>query len=81
MSLFFRQSWQDERLSGLVNTTTALSYKLLEAMWVPDVFIYNEKNNGEIHDVTVPNILLRLDPSGYIIFSQRFVGIKFRSHF
>ena len=69
--MFLRQSWRDPRLANLVNATSSLSYKLLDLMWLPDVFIYNEKKNGERHEVTVPNVLLLLDPSGNIVYSQR----------
>ena len=46
MDCYFRQSWQDRRLSfsGPIETLS-LSIKMLEGIWKPDTFIYNGKVN------------------------------------
>ena len=71
INIFFRQEWYDERLSntGLGHSVT-LNHKHRSMIWVPDVFMPNEKS-ATFHDLTVPNVLLRLDPDGKILYSQR----------
>ena len=39
-------------------------------IWVPDLYFSNEKQS-ELHQVTVPNILVRIKYDGSITFSQR----------
>ncbi len=40
-------------------------------LWKPDLFFANEKH-GYFHDVTQPNTMLRLYPSGEVLYSARY---------
>ena len=48
-----------------------LIFFYLEKLWVPDTFFANEKSNGARHDITTPNILIKLHSNGRILISQR----------
>ena len=73
MEIFFRQEWYDHRLAtSALNAPVALTHKHLSKIWVPDAFISNEKS-ATFHQITVPNILLRLSPDGHLLYSQRYV--------
>ncbi|EFX89617.1 hypothetical protein DAPPUDRAFT_190742 [Daphnia pulex] len=71
MDCYFRQSWQDRRLSfnGPIETLS-LSIKMLEGIWKPDTFIYNGKKSY-LHTITTPNKLLRINKDGSILYSVR----------
>ena len=79
INFFLRQEWTDPRLAlepgGNEEHNITLYYELFSDIWVPDIFIANEKTNGEFHDITVPNILLQVSPSGKILLSRRQVPI------
>lgn len=79
MTFYLRQSWRDDRLSykPLNNKSVTLNYNDLGRIWVPDLFFRNEKA-GMLHDITVPNRLIRLGPDGSILYSQRSV-LNFQS--
>lgn len=73
MNIYLRLKWNDPRLKfSHLNKTRkyALSHKQIEKVWIPDVFIKNEKY-GRTHDIVVPNRLLHLYPNGNITYSQR----------
>lgn len=42
-------------------------------IWKPDTYFNNVKD-AEVHKVTMPNILLRIDKNGDILYSMRWVG-------
>ena len=71
INIYLRQVWEDPRLqySGF-NKTLTLSYKQFENIWVPDIYVINEKE-GRFHDITVPNRLLQVTPNGKVLYSQR----------
>ncbi|KAL5011788.1 hypothetical protein ScPMuIL_010339, partial [Solemya velum] len=71
--VFLRQTWKDTRLKFLntsVNNTLELDSKLMEKVWVPDIYFSNEKE-AKVHDVTVPNKLMHLRPDGSVFYSIR----------
>lgn len=72
MDCYFRQYWRDDRLSFSANSiqSLSLSIKMLERIWRPDTYFYNGKHS-HIHDLTVPNKLLRLSKDGDILYSMR----------
>lgn len=75
MNIYLRLTWNDPRLSfahlkEYENETYTLSHKQFEKLWIPDVFIKNEKA-GRLHNMIVPNRLMRLFANGDILFSQR----------
>ncbi|XP_050415638.1 glycine receptor subunit alpha-2 [Patella vulgata] len=68
-SLYFRQEWYDPRLkhseSGIRTSHRHLSY-----FWVPDLFFPRSKTETR-HDVTEPNMYIKIHPNGSVIYSQR----------
>ena len=79
--MYLRQEWYDQRLiTNVLTEPVTLNYKHLSRIWVPDVFMPNEKR-ATFHSITVPNILLRLYPDGKMVYSQRFARVFFnRAH-
>ena len=39
-------------------------------IWIPDLFFRNEKD-GHVHQIIVPNVLLRIHPNGHVLYSVR----------
>ena len=77
MTFYLRQSWIDERFAyDEIDKSVTLNYNDLNRIWIPDLFFRNEKR-GMLHDMTVPNRLLRLDPDGRILYSQRYVEVRY----
>ncbi|XP_066274171.1 glycine receptor subunit alpha-2-like [Branchiostoma lanceolatum] len=71
INVFFRQRWNDPRLSFTrFNETLTLDASVVGKIWVPDVFFVNEKG-ANFHDVTTANRMLRVDPTGTILYSTR----------
>ena len=71
MDIFLRQSWQDDRLRYPNKTPhLIISNQLIDKMWIPDLFFPNEKK-ASIHDITVPNKLMRVTPDGQVVYSMR----------
>ncbi|XP_064637423.1 glycine receptor subunit alpha-2-like isoform X2 [Lineus longissimus] len=75
ITIFMRQAWHDHRLAyghlGLSNDSMiTLDARLIDSLWVPDLFFANEKK-GHVHHITVPNRLLRLYKDGTVYYSAR----------
>ncbi|KAK2168692.1 hypothetical protein LSH36_15g18025 [Paralvinella palmiformis] len=71
LSIFMRQRWIDDRLNFTTYTNdVTLNYNMFDQLWVPDLFIKNEKK-ATFHQITVPNRLLKLSPNGQVYYSQR----------
>ncbi|XP_077988573.1 glycine receptor subunit alpha-2-like [Glandiceps talaboti] len=70
VTIFLRQMWTDPRLVHSPNRRIPTSSSLLERIWKPDLFFTNEKE-GNRHDLTVDNTLLRIRHSGEVFVSQR----------
>lgn len=75
VNIYLRLRWNEPRLSyghhkAYENGSYTLSHKQFSKLWIPDVFIKNEKD-GKLHDLVLPNRLLRLYPNGNILYSQR----------
>ncbi|XP_021961659.1 gamma-aminobutyric acid receptor subunit beta [Folsomia candida] len=73
MDFYFRQSWNDPRLSfkgqpGLRSITVGTEF--LKTIWIPDTFFVNEKMSY-FHTATAPNEFLRISESGDIMRSIR----------
>ena len=74
VNFFLRQRWLDPRLAfnnSDYNFELTLNPTRLDQVWRPSTYMPNEKTSGEVHDVTVPNILLKLKPDGWLLYSQR----------
>uniref|UniRef100_A0A1I8HYA7 Gamma-aminobutyric acid receptor subunit beta n=3 Tax=Macrostomum lignano TaxID=282301 RepID=A0A1I8HYA7_9PLAT len=72
VNMFLRQYWNDTRLAYAhrgYNESLTLNSKKSE-LWVPDLYFINEKR-GNFHEITTPNLLLRVKPSGEVTFSQK----------
>ncbi|XP_037093013.1 glycine receptor subunit alpha-2-like [Pollicipes pollicipes] len=72
VDLYLRQYWTDPRLRHK-DITTPLDLNdpnLVKAIWKPEVYFPNAKH-GEFQFVTVPNVLIRLNPGGKIFYMLR----------
>lgn len=70
IDFMLRQRWNDPRLQySKFNETISLNY-MRERLWIPDLFFRNAKH-GHLHEITTPNYLIWLKPSGDILFSQK----------
>ncbi|XP_064609425.1 glycine receptor subunit alpha-2-like [Liolophura sinensis] len=74
ITIFLRQLWRDHRLSYESNTVLPepleLDVKLIDRVWVPDLFFVNEKS-ARFHMVTVSNRLLHIYRNGTVFYSLR----------
>jgi hypothetical protein len=71
--MILRQRWYDKRLTydeipGI--RRLELDPKLMGNVWVPDMYMVNEKR-AEIHDITTPNKLLHIYSDGLVVYSMR----------
>ncbi|XP_045136626.1 glycine receptor subunit alpha-2-like isoform X2 [Portunus trituberculatus] len=72
VDLYLRQAWVDMRLNH-VNLTEPLDLNdpnLVKALWKPEVYFPNAKH-AEFQFVTVPNVLVRINPMGEILYMLR----------
>ncbi|XP_077483291.1 glycine receptor subunit alphaZ1-like [Amblyomma americanum] len=72
VDLYLRQTWQDDRLTS-PNVSRPLDLndpKLVQRIWKPEVFFANAKH-AEFQYVTVPNVLVRVNPNGKILYMLR----------
>lgn len=72
VDLYLRQAWVDMRLHH-VNLTEPLDLNdpnLVKALWKPEVYFPNAKH-AEFQFVTVPNVLVRINPMGEILYMLR----------
>ena len=72
--MYFRQFWQDPRLSfdrrpGLDKLVVGAEY--IKLIWVPDTFFVNEKT-AYFHDATTDNQFVRIFHTGDILRSIRY---------
>nr|XP_004663369.1 gamma-aminobutyric acid receptor subunit rho-3 [Jaculus jaculus] len=72
MTFYLRHYWKDERLSfpSTTNKSMTFDHRLIQKIWVPDIFFVHSKRSF-IHDTTVENIMLRVQPDGNVLFSLR----------
>lgn len=74
LGIFLRQTWNDSRLSYKKIPSLRsleLDSRLIDNIWVPDLFITNEKK-AIFHTVTVPNKLMHIYPEGRVQYSVRY---------
>ncbi|XP_045206347.2 glycine receptor subunit alpha-2-like [Mercenaria mercenaria] len=77
MSMFLRGRWVDDRLqytNTLNLSRIVLDNSLFENIWIPDMYILNEKES-DFHEVTVPNKLMHIYPDGTVQYSARVTGV------
>jgi hypothetical protein len=72
VDLYLRQHWLDPRLHhpSLVDPLDLNDPNLVKAIWKPEVYFPNAKD-AEFQYVTVPNVLVRIDPGGQILYMLR----------
>lgn len=72
VDLYLRQRWHDDRfeMSGITGPLDLNDPKLVQRIWKPEVFFANAKH-AEFQYVTVPNVLVRISPSGDILYMLR----------
>ncbi|XP_064637325.1 glycine receptor subunit alpha-3-like [Lineus longissimus] len=73
VSFFMRQRWNDPRLTfePLGNETMLnLDSRMANDLWTPDLIFLMEKK-GRVHDITVPNKLIRMYSNGDVLYSMR----------
>ena len=70
--LYLIQHWSDKRLNHaeLVDPLDLNDPNLVKAIWKPEVYFPNAKD-AEFQYVTVPNVLVRIDPGGQILYMLR----------
>lgn len=75
MDIYLRQFWNDPRTRYENDTIPYISVtaRALSDIWVPDLYFVNEKS-GSFHQVTMPNRLVRVYPSGDVVYSLRSVS-------
>ncbi|KAF0306033.1 Glycine receptor subunit alpha-3 [Amphibalanus amphitrite] len=73
LDIYLRQQWLDERLSvpGDPNQMLIVSRKnVIDQLWTPDLYFLNLKD-AKYHDVTMPNVLMRVYQDGRVFYSIR----------
>ncbi|KAI3385869.1 hypothetical protein SNEBB_001123, partial [Seison nebaliae] len=74
ITLSLNQYWQADRLkvaSPTSNRSMTLTGDFIDRIWVPDIYIENDKN-AFLHDVTQKNKMLRLFNNGSVVYGMRF---------
>lgn len=74
MSIFLRERWVDERLKydqALGVTRIILDNSMFGDIWMPDVYILNEKAS-DFHEVMTSNKLIHIYPDGTVQHSARY---------
>ncbi|KAF2366080.1 Neurotransmitter-gated ion-channel [Trinorchestia longiramus] len=72
IDLFLRQMWQDPRLaySDKREHLIVVDPETHKRIWRPDTYFDNVKV-AQVHDVTVPNVMLRVTRMGDIMYTMR----------
>ncbi|XP_039291119.1 glycine receptor subunit alpha-2-like [Nilaparvata lugens] len=79
VDLYLRQKWQDERLkhADITEVLDLNDPNLVKAIWKPEDYFPNAKH-AEFQFVTVPNVLIRINPDGEILYMLR--EVKYLGH-
>ncbi|XP_053648421.1 glycine receptor subunit alpha-4 [Cherax quadricarinatus] len=72
VDLYLSQSWVDERLNhaDISQPLDLNDPNLVKGIWKPEVYFPNAKH-AEFQFVTVPNVLVRINPMGEILYMLR----------
>ncbi|XP_071519262.1 glycine receptor subunit alpha-2-like [Panulirus ornatus] len=72
VDIYLRQTWVDERLNhaDIMQPLDLNDPNLVKAIWKPEVYFPNAKH-AEFQFVTVPNVLVRINPKGEIFYMLR----------
>ncbi|XP_077983739.1 gamma-aminobutyric acid receptor subunit beta-1-like [Glandiceps talaboti] len=75
ITMYFRQYWVDERLAyNPLLGNISFDGRLADRIWVPDTYFVNDKKSF-IHEVTVSNRLLKLEPNGSVLYGLRITTV------
>lgn len=72
--LYLHQHWHDHRTLKL-NLSKAVNLndrKQIQSIWKPDI-IFPNANDATFHYVTIPNVFMRIEPNGNILYILRWV--------
>ena len=78
MSMYLRQQWTDSRLqynASEMLKQIELDNAIKTEIWVPDLSFMTDMDT-KFHEVTVPNKMMFLYPSGLVSYSTRLVWLK-----
>ena len=80
VQITFRQQWYDNRLEydDMGGKIKYLTMTDSSKVWMPDTFFQNEKL-GHFHDIIVPNVYVRIFPTGRVLYSIRLV-VRYTIH-
>ncbi|KAK3859136.1 hypothetical protein Pcinc_034718 [Petrolisthes cinctipes] len=72
IDVFLRQSWVDPRLRYNLTRPhfTITDPRIRKKIWKPDTYFNNVKD-AKVHQVTMPNILIRVHKTGEVLYSMR----------
>ncbi|XP_047740565.1 glycine receptor subunit alpha-1-like [Hyalella azteca] len=72
VDLYLRQTWVDQRLNhaDIDQPLDLNDPNLVKAIWKPEVYFPNAKH-AEFQFVTVPNVIVRINPHGEILYMLR----------
>uniref|UniRef100_A0AAN0N823 Glutamate-gated chloride ion channel n=1 Tax=Polyphagotarsonemus latus TaxID=1204166 RepID=A0AAN0N823_9ACAR len=79
IQITFREEWNDNRLvyhDPAFEKGKFLTLTDPNKIWKPDLFFSNEKK-GHLHDIIMPNVLLRIYPNGNVLYSVRISLVLF----
>ena len=72
LDIFFRQWWSDPRFAHNFSIPFNMAADATKIFWTPDTYFVNVKNS-KYHFVTRENMRVKIDPSGRVYFSTRYV--------
>jgi hypothetical protein len=78
IQITFREEWNDDRLQ-YDDMNGRIRFLVLtdpDKIWKPDLFFKNEKK-GHLHNIIMPNVLLRIFPNGNVLYSIRISLVLF----
>lgn len=73
LDIYLRQSWRDDRLRSASEPEKVLLVSrrsVIDQLWTPDIYFLNVKD-AKYHDVTSPNVLMRIYGDGRVFYSIR----------
>lgn len=70
VSMYFRQAWQDERLSHNSEGVMVGGGELSDLIWKPDT-MFSTSSQGSREETTLPNTFVRISPNGSVFHSVR----------
>ena len=63
-------NFENIHTNNILGNLKYLTMTETDRVWMPDTFFQNEKL-GHFHDIIVPNVYVRIFPSGRVLYSIR----------